>query len=225
MPAALKLAQGDLIVQADFAEPAFHMFRDYWEFAHRVFTKLARHGLRLTDMKFERGSGSIGDGYLLCSLFNFTMAIRFRVEKVEAHCLDLARMDVNRFSQASADALEAVRSHIPNVAFRTYSLGVALHGTIEGISAREFVSKFVTRTPEKLGPPIGTGVVFYYGPEADRLLSALTVDLSAVVSDGVFVRANVVWDGAKIAIGAIREAGEKFVGDVYRRLELEPKWD
>jgi hypothetical protein len=40
-------------------------------------------------------------------------------------------------------------------------------------------------------------VVYYFGPEAERLSSSLLIDMSTVISEALYVRASAVFDGTK----------------------------
>jgi len=77
------------------------------------------------------------------------------------------------FADIVLTALRAVNEHHP-VTYKAYKLNVNFHGTVEGQSTREYLSRFTTPRPQDLGPPIGSGAVFYYGPEADRVTSFVT---------------------------------------------------
>lgn len=220
MALAFKVAQHDLGFQADFSTPMFELFRDSWGLQGQLFTRLSRHGVRLTDIRPDRGNQSLGDYSLLCYLFNFLVTVRIRLERVEIMCVDLSRVDGTKLNEAGVDVLEAVKAHVPGISFKAYTLAMGLHGTLDGMSAQEFLSRFVTVAPKNLGPPIGSGVVFYYGPEGERLLSSVTVDLSALISGGLYIRAQVVWDGSKVAIQALPAMGDKHVREVLAQLGL-----
>ena len=203
MPSRLHVAKADLNLDASFTQPEFSLFRDTDGLLQSLFARLQQHGLRLQDMKIERGTGSVGEFHVACYLYNFMMAVRVRPEKIEIGCFEVPENYVERLLAAIVDALLAVQSHLPSLIFRAHTMGVALHGTLDGESVKQYLSKFVGNVPSGLGPQIGSGAVFYFGAEDDRLLSSVTVDLSAVLTDGLFVRLYVVWDAKKLQVAAI----------------------
>lgn len=215
-----KVAQGDLNFQANFPEPAFELFRDSLGLQRLLFTKLARHRVQLTDIRVDPGNGTLGDYSLLSYLFNFSVSVRIRLERVEIQSFDLARVDVNKLNEAGVDVLEAIRSHVPSLSFKTHVLSVGLHGKLEGISVREFLSRFVTSGPKNLGPSIGNGAVFYFGPDAERLMSAVTTDLSSLIDGGLYVRLHVIWDASKVPIEGLPGVGDKYLRDALTQLDL-----
>jgi hypothetical protein len=216
-----KVAQTDLGFQSEFPEPAFNLFRDTWALQRQLFATLARHGLRLTDIRPERGSGSLGDFSIVCFLFNFSVTVRIRLERIEIVCLDLARVAPDKLNHAGVDVLEAIRSHLPGASFKTHTLSLGLHGTLEGMGTHEFISRFVMKSPENLGSPIGSGVVFYYGPEAERLTSSVTLDLSALIAGGLYLRAQTVWDAQRVNVGALPNFVDKHIREVLLHLGLK----
>lgn len=221
MTPTFKVTQGDLTFRSDFPQPVFDLFRDSWGLQKQLFARMEKHGVRLTDIKPERGSGSLGDLNIVCFLFNFSVTVRVSLERVEILCFDLARVPPNMLNDAGMDALEAITNYGPGVSFKTHTLSLGLHGTLDGISSQDFISRFVSKGPESLGPPMGGGVVFYYGPEAERLTSSVTLDLSALISGGLYVRTQVVWDAQKVAVRSIPGMAEKQVREVVTNLGLK----
>lgn len=152
MSLQVRIIQGDLSVHADFSEPAFELFQNAAVLHQRVFSRLARHGLRLTDMKPEIGSGNLGDVQLPCSLFHLSTSIRIRMERVEIHCFDVNRVDRKRLEELTRDVLEALRAHPAGIPFKTYSVGLALHVMPVGATAKDFLAKFTSASLRALDP-------------------------------------------------------------------------
>lgn len=221
MAVEVKVSQAELSFQADFSEPAFDIFRDAASLNRRMFSKLSKFGLRLSDIKPERGNGSLADLHLRCSLFNFSVTINVRAERVEVNCFDKNVIGSKSFPDAVVEALEAVQTHVPSVPFRTYTWSLALHSLLTGVSQADFLAKFSAGRPEELGPSIGSGTVFYYGPDAERLMSSVTIDLSTLLRDHVFIRAQVVWDAQKATLRSLPDLAEKYAALVLERLGLE----
>jgi hypothetical protein len=212
--------KADLTFEAGFGQPEFALFRDIPGLLRHLFKRLETHGIGLADMKIERGSGSAADFHVLCYLFNFVMTVRVRLDRIEVFCTDLPRDYVQKFSAAILDTLAAVQAHLPDLSFRAHALAVGLHGLLEGETVRQYISRFVSNAPN-IGSPTGNGVVFYFGPEGDRLLSAITLDMSAMVPDALYVRTHVIWDAKKVEIKNLASIAEGFVRHVLNQVGLE----
>lgn len=154
--------------------------------ASRLFEALERHGLKLGDIKLERGNGSFADYHVFCQLFDFRMTIRVRLERVEIISVQLTDENVKDFSAASVDALTAVRDHL-NSDYRAYGFSLNLHGTLDGLDVTDYLAQFVAKKP-MVGHVSGVAVAYYFGPSDDRLMAAITLDVSTLVTRGVYVR-------------------------------------
>lgn len=221
MPIKFNVAKADLGLDSVFAKPQFGLFRDVAGLMQHLFGRLESHGLRLQDLKIERGTGSVADYHVLCHLYNFLMAVRVRTEKVEINWLEAPENLVERFGIATVETLSAVRAHLPGAAFRAHTMGVGMHGSLEGEPLKEYLSRFVKNIPNGLGSQIGNGAVFYFGAEEDRIISTVTVDMSAVVTDGLFVRIYVIWDGEKVDVASLPTRASAFVRNALDRVGLE----
>jgi len=207
----LEVSRADLVFEAAFPAPVFSLFRDPAGLLERLYARLASYGLGLNDLRVERGTGQALDLHILVYLFNYTTTLRVRVDRVEVVCSELPREDVERITAAIIDALSGVREYRSDLSFATFAVVVNLHGTTQGQAARDYLAQFVTRIPTDLGALLGTGVVFYFGPRENRLLVNVTVDRSAVITDGLFVRVHGVWDGRRIEATALPQTMEALV--------------
>lgn len=219
-PAKFLVEKAELIVEAGFDRPDFTLFRDPDTLLDHLFRRLEPHGLKLGDLRVERGTGDIADFHVLCHLFNYWMTVRVRVERVEAVCAELPADHVERFKAATIDVLRAVKDRSPDLLFRAAAVAVSMHGKPEGQPSREYAAQFVTNTPKDLGPLTGCGSVLYFGPEGDRLLSVVTVDMSAVVADALYVRVHAVWDAKRVPIEGLPALADDYVRHVMDRLGL-----
>jgi len=214
------VAKADLTFEAGFGQPEFALFRDTPGLLRHLFKRLEPHGLRLADMKIERGGGSSADFHILCYLFNFVMTVRVRLDRIEVYCTDFPRDHVQKFSASILDALAAVQAHLPDLSFRAHALAVGLHGLLEGETVRKYISRFVSNAPN-IGSPTGNGVVFYFGPEGDRLWSAITLDMSKIDPNFLYVRTHAIWDAKKVEIKNLAAIAEGFVGSALSQIGLE----
>lgn len=221
MSSKFNIQKADLLFEAGFEKPDFALLRDTAGLLQHVFNRLEPHGLRLSDLRVEPGAGSLGDFHVLCHLLKYRMTIRARVERVEVVCSELPQENIERLKVAVVDLLMAIRAHRPDLAFRAFGLAVGMHGHPEGLSAKDYLGRFASNAPKDIGPLAANGAVFYYGPEEERMVSALTVDASAVVPDGVYVRVHVTWDGKKVTPDALPTLADSFVRLAMERLGFQ----
>jgi hypothetical protein len=220
MPIALEVVKAELSFEAAFPQPQFGMLRDGPALLHHLFTRLAPHGLRLNDLRFERGA-NLSEQHLLCYLFNYWMTIRIRLERVEIVCTELPKDYVEKFAAAILDVLGAVVDYQSALSFQAFAAAVGLHGRLAGCTARDFLARLAPQIPQGLGPAAGNGAVFYFGPVGERVLATITADVSAAISDGLYLRIHGVWDAKKIAPPALPQAIELFVQQALESLELQ----
>jgi hypothetical protein len=221
MAVKFDVSRADLSIEAGFSQPEFGLFRDTHALLDQLYKALEPYGIRLNDIRIEQGGGSAADFHLLCHLFDFMMTIRVRINRVEIYCSQLPRDYVERFGGAVVHALGALRAHQSTLQYRTHALAVSLHGVLEGVTAKDYVSRFATSIPAGLGPSVGSATVMYFGPEGDRTFSSLTVDMSALVTNGLYVRAHVVWDGKQVDIAALPKLSEGFIRHALDQVGLQ----
>jgi hypothetical protein len=219
MSQPFKVRQGDITFYANFAEPAFAIFRDGITLHRTLYQQLSRFGLRVADMKPERAS-NLGDTQLACSLLNLSTEVRVRIERIEVMCWDLSQISQETFTELALISLGAIASSAPNNPFKTYSLSVNLHGSVEGVTTRDFLSRFAPPPLKTLGAPLASGLVFYYGAEAERVSSFVTLDLSGVQADALYTRLYVVWDAGRISPQDLPAAAEKYFGAAFDGIGL-----
>jgi len=221
VPLTLNVAKADLSLDSAFVQPEFGLFRDTPKLMRHLFEHLQRHSPRLQDLKIERGNNSVGELSVECHLYNFQTGVRVFTEKVNVVSINVRQDEVERFETVVVGALSAVKEHQPTVAFRTHTLSMLLHGALQNKSGRDYLAAFVRNVPTGLGTHTGNGFVMYFGPEEDRLLSSVTVDLSALVPDGILFRPYVVWDANKVEVAALPSRGFAFVRQVLDAFGVE----
>lgn len=221
MAIKLEVSKADLVFEAGFPKPEFGLFRDGASLLDGLYRHLEPYGLRLTDIRFERGAGNVGDQHILLYLFNYWMTVRVRVERIEVTCSDLPEDYVDKFKAAILDVLRAVKDYRPDLACRAFVISVGLHAKLEGQLARDYLARFVTNVPQTLGPSTGSGTVFYFGPQGDRLLSTVTADVSVVVPEGLYVRVHGVWDAGRVGADALAGIAEAFIRQALDSIGLQ----
>ncbi len=220
MPINFHVGRADLHFEAGYNEPEFALLRDPAGMISQIFKSLARHGVRLSEIRIERGASSAADFHVLCYLFNFWMTIRIRVDRMEVICSEFPRDYAEKYGAAIVDSLGAIRSFKPELNFRAYALVIGLHGTLESNSTGRFLSRFAANIPSGLGPAVGTGTVMYFGPEGERQMCAVTVDRSAVLQDALFVRTHVVWDAKRVESQDLPKMAGAFVRQALSEIGL-----
>ena len=219
MPTKISVSQGDFTLEAAFEQPDFGLFHETRGLIPRVFRALRPHGVKLSDMKIERGSGTLSEFHLVCQLFNYAMSVRTRIDRVEVTCIHLSDENVKRFAAAIVDALVAVQGD-REPRFQTYSLMLSLHGTLEGADARSFLAGFSAKTPQ-VGPSTGNAVGYYFGPTDERLASTVILDISAAVSGGIYMQLRTTWDATKVRPQNLPALADTFVRAVFESVGLD----
>ncbi|MBS0183509.1 MAG: hypothetical protein JSS39_14000, partial [Nitrospira sp.] len=108
----------------------------------------------------------------------------------------------------------------PEISFKAFAVALGLHAKLEGKSGREYLGGFVGRPLDKLGPPTGTGIVYYFGPDGERQSATITADMSALITDGVYVRLHGMWNGTKVSSESIGGIAEKYFGHALETMGL-----
>ena len=221
MPDRFVVSRSDFTFEALYQRADLNVFgRSQTELLTTLFDTLGPHGLKLSDMKLERGTGTLGELHVLCAnLANYVLAIRVRIDRVEATCSFLTVQNRELVYGAIADALKAVRTRISSD-YHAFSLSLNLHGIIESLDSKKYLAGYVEKRPD-MGPIAGTAVAFYFGPAEDRLSSTLTLDVSAVVPGALYVRPQATWDAGLVTVERLQERAVAFVRSALLSVGLE----
>ena len=213
------LQREEVSVSTQFTEPAFRLFEGASSaaFMEGFWRRLNPLGLSLNDLQGDSEGYQLGRTILSASLDSYGVQIRIRFGGVELWA-NLRQVGFDRAALVYSLALEAIRDVSTSPPFATYMFTYHTHGKLEAGGVSEFVARLGQSPPAGLGPHVGSGVSFYFGPEEDRLVSGVNLDLSAVVVGGLYFRVDVTLDGSKIDYSAsaarareyIRAASEKF---------------
>lgn len=219
-PIAFELKSGDLQVRAAFAQPAFGLFQDFPGLCQRLYGSLASYGVGLGDMKFEGTAGSLGDVHLAVTVLRASAVVRVRMDYIELQCFNVRNAVEKDLADVFVQTSEVIAEHSPVAVTANYSLAVGLHGSLDGFPTGSFIQRFVTAQGLQLGPPSGVGAVLYFGPHDSRLGASVTMDLSAVVPDGLFLRSNAIWEASSVDARALPAKGREFFDQVTTQLGL-----
>lgn len=220
----LRVAQGSLSYEGVFSRPAFGLIGSLPSLLDRVYTRMEKFGLRASDLRLEAPTQSLAEACVSWTLAAISAVARIRTIKVEVSFLDLKRIGGDQASAIISESAEAVRDLLPDFAVRSHSINLAVHGLLEGIAFEDFMQLHTTKAPTGLGPGLGCGVVYYFGPEAGRDGSSFVIDKSFVVSGGLFFRANVIIDGTRVAMNQIELPVSNYIKLGLEKLDLELSW-
>lgn len=221
MATKFTVSQAEFQLEAGFSEVEFSLFRETHSLLDHLFRALQPHGARLADIRVDTGGGSAADFNVLCYLFNYWVTLRVRIDRIEIVGSQLPQDYVHKYGAAIVDALLSVRNYHQSLKYRAYTLIVGMHGSLESGPVKQYISNFVQKVPDGLGPSAGSGVVMYFGPVAERLLCSVTIDTSTVVTDGLFCRTYVVWDANKVEIESIPDLANRFVREAVSQMDLQ----
>lgn len=216
---SLNARQERFWLQGHFLSPVFDLFKDLPALSSHLFHTLGPHyNLRLTDMRFETGAGSLGDVFLRLS-WPTLAEVRFFLDRVEVESSYLPFLRLQG-RDLVGDVLIAVAEYLPNAKFRTYSVTQEIHGGLVGQPRHEFLARFAPSVPEGFGPALGAGIVFYFGEEANHLFASFTLDFSRVVEGGVFVQSVVLYDASRVSGGELQALSRSEFDSLFDRIGL-----
>jgi hypothetical protein len=220
MKPRLENRQERFSLQAHFVSPVFDLFKDLPGPIRHLFVTLNPHyNLHLTDIKLESAGGSLGEVHLRLSWPSLAEA-RLFLDRVEVSSDYLQFL---RFQERDlvADVVSAVSTYVQGTGFRAYSVTQHVHGSLAGETRSKFLSQFVGRVPQGLGPLLGPGVVLYFGTEGEKLATSVTIDFSRVVEGGIFVQSVVLYDASKIELADLQSISRQHFISLLDRIGLE----
>jgi hypothetical protein len=223
---SLDVRQERFVLQGQFLTPVFDLFKDLSALSRHLFDALGPHyNLRLSDMRFESGTGSLGEVFLRLA-WPALAEVRIFLDRVE---IESSYLSFLRFENRDfvADVLSAVAAYVQAVAvyvqetrFRAYSVTQEIHGELVGQSRQEFLAQFAPSVPVGLGPVLGAGIIFYFGEEEDRLAASVTLDFSRAVGGGIFVQSVVLYDASRVPASDLQAVARSQFKSLFDRIGL-----
>lgn len=202
MTQPFKLVRGDARLVTRFSKPLIEAFAKQVGVYEDVFGSLAPYGVRLTDIQWDAGDGSVGGANYNCWLFNFTTTMRLYLEGFDLNCLRLTDVNGQEVVAAAVSCLEALERL--GAGFKSHDINVGLHGFVAGTTPRDFLRNFVSWSPpDELGPTTAAATTYQFGERDAQVRGALTLDVSAVVSDALFIGNFTVLKAAAIPVPAL----------------------
>ena len=221
MAVEFRTERGDLHFQATFSKPMFALWRSPDQLFDLLFEALSKHGLQLSDLKWGQPT-AVADVQLNFSLFNYAAAVRIRIDRVEIDVFNSLGVNQEQLQDAATALINALKAHNADLSLVAYVVAVGCHGRLASGSSKDFTRAFAAGAPEAAGPSTGAGAVFYYGPSEDRVSSAVTIDLSAVLPEALFFRVQMVWDAARVEIGTLAVRSRQYGERVFEAFGLTP---
>ncbi len=209
-----KAQQGDRLLKVTFKDPIFSLFADFPALCQEVYPRLQAFGLRLGGMRLESTGGDLGEVHLRCEIPG-SVTVRLWIDRFETWS-DLLQLPRIRHAELVDHLLEGLVSHQPSL--QSFEADLQIHGSLRSKTPHEFLKTWGGLVPENLGPHLGSGVVFYFGPHGNRAVSSVTLDNSARIQGGLFIRTRTVGDASTLRGHELGEVADSFFADVMREV-------
>lgn len=188
-----RVERSEFTAQLNFATP-------YWPIAQNIsllysglLNRMRDFGVTSQGIRADAADGTLGAFNVNFWMLQFAVSVRIRLDYLELNAPNFA-VDADQLERALLALDQSLRNGQQDLSYSSYVVTFGMHGRLEGIEAKQFVSRFANDVPEGLGKPVGSGTVFYYeGPPPATLLT-VTIDLSGVVAGGISVRVHSVFD-------------------------------
>jgi hypothetical protein len=217
--------QGDASLVARFTSPLFELLSNSNVALHpNMLLHLGKYGLTLNDVRIELGIPTLAGANAAYWMNALSAVVRIWLDRLEIAFLDLTRITGDQVTEITGAALEALQQSVSNVSIETYTATLTLHGTFQDVSLSQFVAQFVKRAPKNLGPVLGSGVVYYLGPELERRTASVVIDRSTMIADAAFIRTTVILDGALLPFSSVSAVARASVFKMFEAIKLEVNW-
>ena len=182
------------------------MLNDKSPLYEALLERLSSLGASPYTIRTDTGDGSLGGYSLGISTLNYAVHLRLGLTGAELRCDDLSRVTLDQLEQVFVRLTEALVAIDESLTFASFSVNVELHGQPQGVEVKDYLATFVN-APEKdeLGPPLGSGAVFYFGEHSPVTLSNVSVDFSGVLEGKLYFRAINVLDGGALEPSGVRD--------------------
>lgn len=192
--------QSEIEIESQFASRLWSVLHGVPVLYDALLEEFAEVGLSTMDLRPDSGNGAVGGAgvgvWLLGGKADARISpdgFRFRTSSADPRVV------------ASVDGvIGAVQRASPGLSFQSHALSYACHGLIEDIRAVDFVRGFVPKSVSVagFGDCLGVGAALYFGGAPPVMTATLTLDVSRVVQDGLFVRVFMVIDG-EVGVGSV----------------------
>jgi hypothetical protein len=218
--------QSDASFEARFAFPVFGFLGAGGPNLHQnMFFGLRQYGLTLGDIRVESGLPNLAGLNATYSLNPYNAFVRVWIDHLEIFFLDLSRVSQEQMLEIAGTALGVLQHTVQDIKMEQYTAALTLHGIPQDMEISQFTTQYIQKAPEDLGSIVGSGVAYYFGPEAERRVSSLAIDMSAVVPGALFVKASVIYEGTTLQMAQSLSAARDYIFKMLAGIHLEPSWE
>lgn len=214
-----RVERSELAVQLSFAAP-------FWAIANNIallYSGLLNHmrdfGVTPQGIRPDSGDGSLGGFNVNFWILQFGAIVRIRLDGIELNAPTFS-VDVDQLEHAFLALDSSLHDAQKDLGYSNYVVTVGIHGRVEGIESKEFLARFTGDVPPGLGDVVGSGAVFYFEGRPPATLLSVSADLSAVVTDGVFLKVHSVFDGS-MKPELLRKVAEQHLEQSIKAMGLE----
>jgi hypothetical protein len=189
-----RVERSEVNIQLSFANPFWPLANNISSVYSGLLDRMRDFGVTSQALRSDAGDGSLGAFNVNFWMLQFSVSVRIRLDTVEINAS--FPTDVDLLERAVLALDHALRDAQPTLGYSSYSLTTSMHGRLEGTDPKQFLASFSGNAPKGLGEMVGSGTVFYFEGQPPTSLLAVSVDLSAAVAGGVFVKVHSVLDAS-----------------------------
>lgn len=222
---AFVVKQSEASFEARFASPMFVLLGPTVINLHQnMFLSLTKYGLSLGDIRVESGASNLSGANATYLLNTFNAFVRVWMDRVEVFFADLERVSGDQMLEIAWIVLDVIQNLVRDIEMALYTASWRMHGIPQDVEISQFTSQYVKNAPEGLGAVSGSGVVYYFGPEAERRFSSFVIDNSVVLPGAIFLSATVIFDGAMLPMAHSPSAARDYLSKMLASMHLELSW-
>lgn len=180
--------RSELIIRIDFANQFWALIPDIPKLYTALLDGFREFGVTANEIRSDNGDGSIGGYNVHFWSHGFKASSRIRLESAEFHIPNLVGADVETFAGGFLVLANALIAAKPDLKFRGYAVTASFHGRVTGLDGRSYLSRFVKDIPQIGSQSVGNGGIFHYLGNPPTASVSLMLDLSAAISNGVWIR-------------------------------------
>lgn len=220
MPREYKIEQGDLTLELRFEKPDFVLLgHNANRFIANMFPFLERYGSTPHEVTFGTAQ-IIGDRYVNIMAPRVNAGVKLSANKVDVGFNDLMKVQFTDVQSITLGTLGALNQIEGASKIAGYIATLNVHGSLDGMTAAEFIGRFFKSRPKGLGTDTGGALGFYYGVDGPRLNCSVILDGSVLVQGGMYARISVAYDAKQIKPDEVLNVGKQQLGKVFSALEL-----
>lgn len=213
------IERSELSVQLGFVTPLWAIATNIALLYSGLLNHMREFGVTSQGIRPDSGDGSVGGFNVNFWILQFGAIVRIRLDGVELNAPSF-NVDVDQLERAFLALDSSLRDAQKDLSYSNYVVTVGVHGRVAGTESKKFLARFTGDVPPGLGDVIGSGAVFYYQGRPPATMLSVSADLSAVITDGVFVKVHSVFDGS-MRPDALRKAAQQHLEQSTKALGLE----